>query len=233
MKKIQISPNRRAFLRTAVASAPAALVAGAGALSPVSVIARAAPAAPYRPTFFDAPTFSLLSALVDTLIPADDVGPGAVQAGVAEFIDRQMNTPYGHGELWYMQGPHHPEADAVFGYQLPYPPREIYRKALPNFDAAVHDAFGKRFEDLDEAGRTDAVTRLEKGALHLPDVPADTFFGQLIENVREGYFCDPVHGGNKDMASWRMVGFPGARADYYDWVDQYGKHYPLPPVSRG
>nr|WP_272901273.1 hypothetical protein [Herbaspirillum frisingense] len=51
--------------------------------------------------------------------------------------------------------------------------------------------------------------------------------------MHEGYFCDPVDGGNKGMAAWKMIGFPGARADYYDWVDQYGRTYPLPPVSRG
>ncbi len=58
------------------------------------------------------------------------------------------------------------------------------------------------------------------------------FFGQLLQNTYEGYFCDPVHGGNRNMAAWKMIGFPGARADYMDWVHQYGVKYPLPPVSR-
>jgi gluconate 2-dehydrogenase gamma chain len=53
----------------------------------------------------------------------------------------------------------------------------------------------------------------------------------LLQNTREGYFCDPKHGGNKGMAAWRMINFPGARADYIDWVEQYGRRYPLPPVS--
>jgi gluconate 2-dehydrogenase gamma chain len=43
-----------------------------------------------------------LTALVDRLIPADEEGPGALEAGAAEFIDRQMTEPYGHGALWYM-----------------------------------------------------------------------------------------------------------------------------------
>jgi gluconate 2-dehydrogenase gamma chain len=40
-----------------------------------------------------------------------------------------------------------------------------------------------------------------------------------------------MHGGNKDAAAWKMIGFPGARADYADWVGRPGERYPLPPVS--
>jgi gluconate 2-dehydrogenase gamma chain len=28
-----------------------------------------------------------------------------------------------------------------------------------------------------------------------------TFFGQSLENVREGYFADPLYGGNRGMAA--------------------------------
>jgi gluconate 2-dehydrogenase gamma chain len=46
-----------------------------------------------------------------------------------------------------------------------------------------------------------------------------------------GYFCDPRHGGNKNMAAWKMIGYPGARADYADWVEVRNRPYPLPPVD--
>jgi len=47
----------------------------------------------------------------------------------------------------------------------------------------------------------------------------------------EGFFADPAYGGNRDMASWRMIGFPGARYDYRDFVSRHNETYPLPPVS--
>lgn len=233
MKKISISANRRAFLRGALATAPAAVAAGAGALSTVSFVARAQSSAPYKPVFFDQAAFELLTSLVDTMIPADETGPGAVEAGVAEFIDAQMNTPYGKGELWYMQGPFDPKAPAVFGYQLPYSPAELYRRGLAELASVLQKQYGKSFSQLNEAERIDVVTALEKATLPMTEVPAGTLFGQVLQNVHEGYFCDPADGGNKGMGAWKMIGFPGARADYYDWVEQYGKRYPLPPVSRG
>jgi gluconate 2-dehydrogenase gamma chain len=47
----------------------------------------------------------------------------------------------------------------------------------------------------------------------------------------EGFFADPIYGGNRDMAGWKLVGFPGARYDYRDWVERHNEAYPLPPVS--
>lgn len=46
----------------------------------------------------------------------------------------------------------------------------------------------------------------------------------------EGYFGDPMYGGNKDMAAWKMIGYPGVRADYLEWVGE-AKPYPYGPVS--
>jgi gluconate 2-dehydrogenase gamma chain len=171
-----------------------------------------------------------LSALVDRLIPADGEGPGALEAGAHEFIDLQMNTPYAYGALWYMQGPFVPSIEQ-FGYQFHMAPRELYRSALAGVNAAVHKQSGQAFR---AAGRGRARRRhhaIAEGQPDIGEVPSKIFFNQLLQNTREGYFCDPVHGGNKDMLAWKMVGFPGARADYMDWVEQYGKKYPLPPVS--
>ena len=62
-------------------------------------------------------------------------------------------------------------------------------------------------------------------------VPAKTFFSFLLGNTKEGFFADPMYGGNKNMVGWKMVGFPGARGDYMDWVDQPNVKYPYGPVS--
>ncbi len=231
MSKIGISAKRRMFLRTAIGSAPALVATGAvGGM--VGKAQAAAAEKSYAPQFFKDAQWATLTQLVDVMIPAGDEGPGGLEAGVAEFIDQQMDTPYGRGKLWYMDGPHDPKAEPAMGYQLSYSPRDLYAKALPAFEDAVHKAYGKSFGELDETTREAAVSSLEQGKIELTDdIPAAIFFAMLLQNVREGYFCDPIHGGNKGMAAWRMVGFPGARGDYYDWVDQYGKKYPLPPVS--
>jgi gluconate 2-dehydrogenase gamma chain len=53
----------------------------------------------------------------------------------------------------------------------------------------------------------------------------------LHQNTVEGYFADPVYGGNRDMAGWRMVGFPGARYDYRPFLSRRGEELDLEPVS--
>lgn len=57
------------------------------------------------------------------------------------------------------------------------------------------------------------------------------FFGLLLQNTKEGYFADPMYGGNAGMAAWAYIGFPGARAAYAEWVTRQNERYPLGPVS--
>ncbi len=52
------------------------------------------------------------------------------------------------------------------------------------------------------------------------------FFEQLIKDTQQGFFADPIYGGNRDMAAWKMIGFPGARYDYRDWVDAAQRSVP-------
>jgi gluconate 2-dehydrogenase gamma chain len=53
----------------------------------------------------------------------------------------------------------------------------------------------------------------------------------LLKDVQEGFFADPLYGGNRDMAGWRMIGYPGAHYDYRDWVERHNEAVPLPTVS--
>lgn len=233
------SNSRRRFLRTSVALVPIASVAGCDLRSPpssgspsgaASAASASAERAPYKPTFFDAKEWAFVQAAVDRLIPADAEGPGALETGVPEFIDRQMETPYAHGATWYMQGPFQ-QGVPELGYQLKLVPRDIYRLGIAAVNRYCEKAHGKAFADLDAPTRDSVLGALEKGAAPIDDVPSAVFFGQLLQNTREGYFCDPVHGGNRDMAAWKMIGFPGARADFMDFVNQNGKPYPYGPVS--
>ena len=87
------------------------------------------------------------------------------------------------------------------------------------------------FAGLTAAQQDDLLKQIEKGGLTSTELPLSTFFsGFLLRNVMEGYFGDPMYGGNKDMAAWKMIGYPGVRADYLEWVGQ-AKPYPYGPVS--
>ena len=223
--------SRRNFLKGAVSLAPLAL--GGAALGGASDIAPPAPApaaADYVPTFFTPAEWSFLNAACARLIPHDENGPGAVEAGVPRYIDRQMGTPWAEGGLWYMQGPF-VEAKAEFGYQAALTPRQQYRLGIKAIDDSVRAAADKSFAALAPAEQDDWLKRIEKGDVASPDLPLKTFFTAfLLKNVMEGYFGDPLYGGNKDMAGWKLIGHPGARADYLEFVGE-AKPYPYGPVG--
>lgn len=185
----------------------------------------------YQPQYFTADEWAFLQAACDRLIPDDDVGPGAVKAGVPEYIDRQMLSPYGSGDYWYMSGPFVPDSVPELGYQLKFTPKEAYRHGIKDVNDYTQTQFKKAFHQLSEEQQIAVLTDLEEGKATLTTIPAKTFFSFLWGNTREGFLADPQYGGNKNMVGWKAVGFPGARADFMDWVDQFNKPYPFPPVS--
>ncbi|NGZ88406.1 gluconate 2-dehydrogenase subunit 3 family protein [Duganella aceris] len=221
--------RRRDFLRGAAGMALTSTLPATAAATASGVVA--APSVAHQPAYFTAPEWAFINAAVDRLIPADGNGPGGVEAGVPVFLDLQMELPYGHGAYWYMQGPFHPEMPPTLGYQLRQTPRELYRLGIALADRVCLDAHRKPFAQLDGATRDAVLHMLEKGATASDGTMAAAFFGLLLKNTREGYFADPRYGGNRKMAAWKMIGFPGARADFTDWIDQQGKPYPYGPVA--
>jgi gluconate 2-dehydrogenase gamma chain len=234
-------PGRRTFLRQSLSLIPVTTLAVAGdatvaahdhlpAVSGPPVDTTLANAGKYQPGFFSAAEYRFLQAAVARLIPNDERGPGALEAGVPEFIDRQMGTPYAAGSQWYMQGPFNPDAVKEMGYQLKLSPREIYRLGIAAADKWCEKNLGKKFADLSAADQDKALSAMEHGVNDFDGPPSATFFSLVLTNTREGFFSDPMHGGNKDMVGWKLIGFPGARADFMDWVERDEK-YPFPPVS--
>jgi gluconate 2-dehydrogenase gamma chain len=185
----------------------------------------------YVPRFFTKAEWSFINAAVDHLIPADDSGPGGLECGVPEFLDRQLDSPYGYGAFAYMQGPFLTDVPPQLGYQLSYTPRELYRLGIAAADAQCRQLHGRTFFELETSQQEAYLSQLERGAVKMAGPPAQVFFEQLLNNAREGYFADPIHGGNRHMGAWKMIGFPGARADFTDWIKQAGKLYPYGPVS--
>jgi gluconate 2-dehydrogenase gamma chain len=191
----------------------------------------AAPGAVEPSAFLTAQERAFIDAAVARLIPADDLGPGAKEAGVTNFIDRQLAGAFGQAQTWYMQGPWG-EGTANQGSQSRLTPAQMYRAAIKAIDAHCRQAFGnKAFTELSVDDQDKVLTGLEKGEMDLQGVKAEGFFAALLQNTVEGFFSDPIYGGNRDMVGWKLIGFPGARYDYRDYVGKHGEKFPLPPVG--
>ncbi|MCU1715750.1 gluconate 2-dehydrogenase subunit 3 family protein [Pseudomonas sp. 5P_3.1_Bac2] len=232
-------PARREFLRQSLGLIPVAAIASTGvgtallsqsSPSAAAVTAEPAQARAYSPSFFTQEELAFINAAVARLIPTDNLGPGAADSGVAEFIDRQLNTRYGSGGLWFMQGPFQPDAPKELGYQLKLSPQEIYRLGIEASNAYCQLQWGKPFTELAAEQQEQVLQDLDSGKASFEDVPAPTFFAMLWSNTCEGFFSDPIHGGNQGLAGWKLIGFPGARADFMDWVER-DERYAYPPVS--
>jgi gluconate 2-dehydrogenase gamma chain len=193
---------------------------------------------PVRPgpwLFFTESESVAMGALADRIIPPDPQTPGGHGAGCVVFIDRQLSGPYGKSEGHYIGGPFHPGSKEQ-GPQSAQTPAELYRTGLAALDRYCRSgkadaARPNGFAELNEEHQDAVLAGLEASKLQLEGVDGHTFFEQLLKDVQEGFFADPVYGGNRDMCAWKMIGFPGARYDYTDWVGRHNQRYPYPPVS--
>jgi gluconate 2-dehydrogenase gamma chain len=182
-------------------------------------------------TYLKSEEIAFIQAAISRLIPQDDEGPGAKELGVAVFLDRQLAGEFGRAQRWYMLGPWRAGSETQ-GYQSRLTPAELYRYAIAQIDdysRRHHD--GREFSRLSPDEQDALLTDLESGKVELQNVSGKAFFELLLQNTIEGYFADPSYGGNRDMGSWSMIGFPGARYDYRPWVSKHNQRFPLPPVS--
>jgi gluconate 2-dehydrogenase gamma chain len=181
--------------------------------------------------FFTAEERAFIDAAVARLIPADELGPGAREAGATTFIDRQLAGAFGQAQTWYMQGPWG-EGTASQGFQSRLTPAQMYRTAIKEIDALCRRSFGNKvFAELAAADQDKVLGGLEKGEMDLQGVKSESFFAVFLQNTIEGFLSDPIYGGNRDMMGWKLIGFPGARYDYRDYVGKHGEAFPLPPVG--
>jgi len=176
------------------------------------------------------PEQAFIEAAVARLIPADELGPGAKEAGVSYFIDQQLAGAYGTMARNYKQGPW-PEGTPQQGYQSRLMPQEIYRAAIMEINAYCSGRYGKSFEALSAAQQDEVLGDLEVGKVAMESVGASFFFGLLLANTMEGFFADPIYGGNRDKVGWKLVGFPGVAAVYTQHVEKYGVPYDALPIS--
>jgi gluconate 2-dehydrogenase gamma chain len=163
--------------------------------------------------FFTAAEARVIAAASDRIFPSDSSGPGAKEAGVVIYIDRQLAGPYGADKYRYTKGPF-VESVPEHGYQGKENPRETYRQGIATL--------GANFGELPAEEQIQKLQSMEK-----------THFFQLLRaHTIEGMFSDPMHGGNVGLIGWQLVGYPGPRMNYKADVDQhFGQEWRPKPAS--
>lgn len=117
------------------------------------------------------------------------------------------------------------------GDQSELTPRMRYRAGLAALDAYCAKSHGRVFADLSDTQQDAILTGLEEEKIRLDGADGKALFEALLNNTMEGFFADPIYGGNRDMVSWKMIGFPGARYDYRDYIRLYNQKLDLAPLS--
>lgn len=206
-----------------------ALAVPAMALAPPMARPAAAQAAAEEWKVLKPDEVSLLQPILSRLVPADDLGPGAREAGVANFIDRQLTTAWASGDQFYAQEPFQ-AGTPTQGYQDHRSPAQMLREGLARFGEVVAQR-GTKFEDLSPEEQDRTLSQLEKGELDLSPVPGPLFFQTLLDVTMEGFFSDPIYGGNRDLAGWKLVGFPGYYSSYIAEIERHNMPFTRPPQT--
>jgi len=172
-----------------------------------------------------------LDAIVETIIPTDSNGPGAKEAGVIYFIDRQLTGEYGNNARWYMKGqfvlsgqpgpitvdgitypqgtPTVPFTGPTFQYNLPM--REFWRIGLSSLQTYSNSVYGRNVQDLTAEEITQLLTDLYNNVpTNFGNIVPRDFFNELIFMTWSGFLMDPLYGGNIGMVGWLHTGFTGA-----------------------
>jgi len=124
----------------------------------------------------------ILEALVNRIIPADDA-PGGWDGGVGDYLSGQFKRDLKH--------------------LIP-----VYSLGLDALDEEARAVHNRNFDQLDESLQDDLLVGIELGRVITPwVVDPMAFFRMAVEHCAEGYYSDPGNGGNKDRASWGMIGF--------------------------
>lgn len=203
--------KRREFIELS-ASSLGGLVIYSLAGAPIVVSAREGKVkVPLR--FFTAREAKVIVAACERIFPADASGPGATQAGVMVYIDRQLAGPYGTDAYRYTKPPFVKSLPG-HGYQGRDNPQETYRQGIAEL--------GSDFVALNGTQQDERLAAIEKAH----------FFQLLRQHTIEGMFCDPMHGGNAGLIGWQLLGYPGPQMSYREQMGKYnGVAYRPKPQS--
>jgi gluconate 2-dehydrogenase gamma chain len=229
--------GRREFLTSvsvvgaASASALASVPVAAQTASPATAAQHTAEAAGYA--YLKPAEQAFVEALVDHMIPKDELTGSGTEIGIATYIDRALAGAWGKGDRLYKEGPWQ-RGTANQGYQLPLTPAELYRAGIQGSNSYCKKTFGKDFDRCTAEQKETFLKDMAAGKITLNGgLQGRDFFAMFYENVMEGLFADPIYGGNKDKAGWKMIGFPGVMANNAENIKKYGdgKKFTADPVS--
>jgi gluconate 2-dehydrogenase gamma chain len=131
------------------------------------------PAVPLR--VLSADEARVVEALCGQIIPADD-WPGAVEAGVLYYIEKQLSGPF-----------------ARFAGD--------YKSGVTALTSAARQHSGRAFTELDFAEQKAFLQRMEAAG----DSELNRFWQMVIDHTMQGFYGSPIHGGNKGETSWKML----------------------------
>jgi len=176
------------------------------------------------------PEIAFLDAAAERLIPTDELGPGARDAGVTVYIDRQLFSAWGTHGRNYRSGPWL-EGTPEQGFQSRLTPQEIYRIGIREINDHCRATYEKPFDQLKLERQDEILKALEKDEIALPSLSSKLFFNLLWRNTEEGYFADPMYGGNRGKVGWKLLGFPGVPSGAYREHIDNPEPYRAEPVS--
>ena len=140
--------------------------------------------------FFNYEQAATVAAFTERLMPGAPGKPGASDAGVVNYIDLALAGAY---------------ADL----------QDFYRAGLAQLDAHCRKTYNESFVQLDASRQDAVIAAIEQGkAAEFSWPRGPEFFNVVRTHTMEGMFADPIYGGNRDFAGWRLVGFPGAQGDF-------------------
>ena len=180
--------------------------------------------------YLSGPEIRFLDAAVERLIPTDDLGPGARDAGVTCYIDRQLCSAWGTHGRNYRSGPWL-DGTPEQGFQSRLTPQEIYRIGIREINEFCRARHEKLFEHLPAERQDEVLQALEQDKVELPSLSSRLFFNLLWRNTEEGYFADPMYGGNRGKVGWKLLGFPGVASGAYNARLDNPEPYRAEPVS--
>ncbi|MBS4200945.1 gluconate 2-dehydrogenase subunit 3 family protein [Bacillus sp. FJAT-49732] len=162
--------------------------------------------------------FNVLAEASERIFPADDLGPGAIDLDVPYYIDHQLAGAWGHNARDYMMGPFYPGIETQ-GFQSHLKRNEIFTQGIGKIKAYSQQKYNKRFTELTDQEKDEVLAAFEKGDVPMEGVTSSDFFTLFRMGVLEGVYADPLYGGNRDMAGWKMKGFPGNQMSYLDKIE--------------
>jgi gluconate 2-dehydrogenase gamma chain len=184
--------------------------------------------------FFDANEARTVEALLDRLIPGSQGVPSARDAGAITYIDNRLANDQGtptytdppYAKTYTGDQPPGPNTDQViwvredeltrYGVQdVDQPSQDVYRQGVAALNAYAQKRFGKDFADLKGDQQDELIGKVAHDKASTFSNPlGSTFFNIVNEDAWEGYLCDPMYGGNRNMTVWKALNYPGAQRGY-------------------